>query len=210
MEPGKPAIDVPDVGSVPSSIAPPPDPAPDASSSWPNLEMLARIAKLVGFVVEASCLPEEREDSLQNALLRYWQLARENPGKSTSWYLVRCRGFIQDRLKRGTSVDSPKRRRLGCSIDVLHEGDSPGMPELVSEINPAEMTSVLDALEEMRVRLDGRENAILELLIEGDGTREVAQNLNISPAAVSNRRRRIRSVAREIGFFREDLRTRGK
>ena len=82
----------------------------------------------------------------------------------------------------------------------------PGTPELVSETNPAQLVSVLDALNEMRARLDGRENAILQLLFEGNTTREVAKRVHISPAAVSKRRRRIRSVAREIGFCREDLR----
>jgi hypothetical protein len=200
MESRKPAIEVPDAGSVPPS----PNPAPDVSPSWPNLEMLARIAKLVAFVVDAARLPEEREDSYQSALLRYCQLARENPGKSTSWYLVRCRGFIQDGLKRGTSVDSPKRRRFGCPIaDETGDEDFAGIPELVFEIDPHKLISVLDALKEMRVRLDGRENAILELLFEGNGTREVAKCLHISPSAVSKCNRRIRSVALQIGLCRE-------
>jgi RNA polymerase sigma factor (sigma-70 family) len=183
------------------------EPAPDAISNWPNADMFARISKLAAAAARAAHLPEEREDGLQSALLRYWQLTQESPGKTASWYLLRCRGIILDRLKRGTSVDSPRRRWLGCSIDAEDVEAMPGTPELVSETNPAQLVSILDALNEMRARLDGRENAILQLLFEGNTTREVAKRVHISPAAVSKRRRRIRSVAREIGFCREDLRS---
>jgi hypothetical protein len=180
------------------------EPAADGSANWPNAEMLARITNVVGAAVQAAHLCEEREDSLQNALLRYWQLARENPGKSTSWYLVRCRGFIQDGLKRGTSVDSPKRRRFGCPIaDGSGDEEFAEIPELAFEIDPQKLISVLDALKEMQVRLNGRENAILELLFEGNGTRQVAKCLHISPSAVSKCNRQIRSVALQIGLCRE-------
>jgi hypothetical protein len=171
---------------------------PDQKAHWLNTELLAAIGKVSAAAALAAHMPEERDDSLQNALLCYWQLSSNNPGKSNSWYLVRCRGFIRDRLKQGISVDSPKRRRLGCSLG--EEGQKEDIPELVEKTDPAQLVAIFDALKEICVRLDNRENVVLQLLLDGNGTREIAKSLHLSPSAVSNVNRRIRSVARQIGL----------
>ena len=53
--------------------------------------------------------PVLREDLMQECLVRVWQLSREKPGQTRSWYLHNCRYHLQHCLDEGRSVDSFKR-----------------------------------------------------------------------------------------------------
>jgi RNA polymerase sigma factor (sigma-70 family) len=145
---------------------------------------------------------EEREDCMQEALLGFWQAMRKEPGQPRVLYLSHCRFSIRDSLKHGRSVDSPKRRWLGYSIDDTEDGPiSQNVAALVSNIDPLQYASANDALEQMRVRLSIRDQTILQLLLEGNGTREIARRLKTSHSVVCRARTHIQSVALEIGLF---------
>lgn len=169
-----------------------------------DARVAACIEDMVDRIVRAPHLLQECEDCVQEAHTRFYQAMRENPGQSPSSCLDECRFFIRDSLKRGKSVDSPKRRWLGHFTDSTDSGTPEQIiPELVSEIDPAQQASINDVLAQIRARLNTRQKTVLILLMEGGGTRGIARRLNISPSAVGKSRLRIRIVAAQIGFSPE-------
>jgi RNA polymerase sigma factor (sigma-70 family) len=173
-----------------------------------DARMVACVRDLVHRIVRAPHLSQEREDCMQEACIRFWQAASQKPARSLISCLRECRGFIRDMLKRGKSVDSPKRRWLGYSIDSKDPGPAwQSIPELVSEIDPEQQASASDALERIRVRLNPRGRTILQMFLEGSGAREIARRLHISPSAVGKSRLRIRIAATQIGLSPPPCRT---
>jgi RNA polymerase sigma factor (sigma-70 family) len=173
-----------------------------------DARMVGCVRDLVHRIVRAPHLSEEREDCMQEACIRFWQAASQKPARFPVSRLRECRGFIADMLKHGKSVDSPKRRWLGYSLDSKDPGPaSQSIPELLSEIDPAQEASASDALERIRVRLTPRGRTILQLFLEGSGAREIARRLHISPSAVSKNRLRIRIIATQIGLSPPPCRT---
>lgn len=61
---------------------------------------------------------------------------------------------------------------------------------------------VHDAMDGLRHRPSSRDAAILEMLLEGRGARKTARLLNISRSAVTECRRTVRGLARELGLGR--------
>lgn len=162
---------------------------------------VSQITKLVHAIVPGNYAREGREDCLQETLIHLWQIMNADPTQEAGSHLMRCGGFIRDRLKHGRSIDSPKRRRFGSSIDAMDFWRScDKMPQLVSNSTPHHHASARDATEQLRVRLKLREQRILLLLLEGNGTREVARRLRICASVVSKGTRRIRALALEIGL----------
>jgi RNA polymerase sigma factor (sigma-70 family) len=165
--------------------------------------VLSRIKKAVSAAVCAIRLREECEDCIQEAVVRFLQRYREVPGRPFSWYLTDCCWFVRDFLKQGRSLDSPKRRTLRQSIDSENiERVCSEIAQFVSHINPRDHAVAADDLEQMRIHLSAREFSILDLLLQGKGTHEVAQELRISASLVSYSSRRIRKIAVSIGLVR--------
>ena len=176
--------------------------ATSSNSSGFDARTVAQIRDLVRWLVRAPHLKQEREDYIQEALLRFWQVMGKSPKiphHSLSHY---WRSFILDILRRGKSLDSPKRRWLGCSLDVDEVCPSSKAPdELVSTGDPSQEASASDDLIQILVRLSRGDQEILRLLVEGNGTREVARRLHISPSGVGKSKLRIQFAAAEIGLF---------
>src|SRR5712675_3603182 len=69
------------------------------------------------------------EDLLQEAFIHLWLQETHRPGQTQSWYLQSCRFYLQNHLRTGRSVDSPKHQRSApASVD----------PEADTEVGPAE------------------------------------------------------------------------
>src|SRR5438034_9583195 len=70
------------------------------------------------------------EDFQQEASLHLWQELQRHPGHRWSWYLQGCHFHLMNEFRRGSSVDSLKRRCL-CdqsdaeSMDAQGEGNEP-------------------------------------------------------------------------------------
>lgn len=176
----------------------------DPSTEEPLLgrEIVARITRIVENVVHAARLSEEREDCIQEALLRFWQRAREQTAKKALWHLGGCGFFVRDRLKRGRCVDSPKRRYLRIPVPLDDDGNSiEELPQLVSNRDPSRYAAVNDDLKCLNRRLTQRSQAILQLFLEGHDQRDVARQLKISPALVCRSSGEIRAAALEMGLF---------
>jgi RNA polymerase sigma factor (sigma-70 family) len=138
--------------------------------------------------------PGLHEDLLQEALLCYWQAELRNPGQTASWYRQRCCFWIQDYLKKGRSVDSPKHRCSTCTSDGSGAVDSVADEDILQAICAG------DAFNELARRLDAAEQRTLRLLGEERTLREIARELHISHVAVIARRRRIAATAAGLGI----------
>lgn len=162
---------------------------------------ISTVKRLVCAITRAPYLQQEREDCLQEALLHFWQAMKKNPGQRLHSYLGGCRFFIKDRLKHGKSVDSLKRRWKGYSLDSFGATcPLPDTPELLSSVDPREQASAADDMSVMMSRLNRFDRIVLNLFVEGNGTREVARRLRVSPSGVGKSRERIRFIARQIGL----------
>jgi DNA-directed RNA polymerase specialized sigma24 family protein len=138
--------------------------------------------------------PNLYEDLLQEGLLCHWRAEVSNPGQSASWYRQRCRFCIQDCLKKGHSVDSPKHRCSTCMSGGSPAFDSVAADEILQEICAG------DAFHELERRLGAAEQRILRLLREELTLREIGQELHMSHVAVIARRRHIAAIAVGLGI----------
>jgi DNA-binding CsgD family transcriptional regulator len=138
------------------------------------------------------------DDLMQEALIHLHERQLEEPGHSPSFYLQSCRFLIMDCLRQGRSVDSTKRQHLRQSIDDFAEGgDNPcPLPDvfIFPEQTIASVT-MAEIQEKLRLQLQPLGFQILELLLKGNGIREIALSLNISHPAVLRHRRRIAELA---------------
>jgi hypothetical protein len=144
---------------------------------------------------------DQRADLLQEALAHLWEQELRHPGMTTSWYLQNCRFFVGNILRSGRSVDSIKRRlseraREHCALEGCALPDC-----LVCQVDPAEHASARDAVNEISRRLEPRDRAILTLLLEGHGIREIGRRLHLSHAAVVKSRGRIAAAAVHVGIL---------
>ena len=164
--------------------------------------LLKTITTMVHIVVQAAHRPEDKEDCVQEALLRLWQRACEHPQRKLYWYLGDCRFFIRDLLRHGRCIDSPKRRFLGISLTSKENPTVLGaLPQLISEGNPAQYAGLNDDLRHLRTALCPRSQDILSLFVEGYAGNEVAKKLKVSAALVSRSGAEIRAAAVAIGLF---------
>ena len=160
-----------------------------------------KISRIAEIAVRAAHLPQEREDCLQEALVRFWQVVRTSPGEPPGAFLRYCHCFIQDVLRHGRSLDSPKRRWLGCSLDSSQSCPSPSpLAGFIAHTDPLQEASANDDLAQIRARLTANDQMILMLLLEGNAAREVARRLSISPSGVGKSKLRIQSAAARIGL----------
>lgn len=159
----------------------------------------SRIDRIVQAFVPAV---ELREDFRQEALIHFWRQTIEHPGKTPGWYSESCLRFVRDRLKKGRSIDAPKRQHLRIVIDgAIAEPHAGPTPMLLAPGDPAQEVSVEDSLEVIRDRLAETHRRVLNLLFDGYRVREVARELHISHPAVLRSRRCIAMAAIQIGIL---------
>lgn len=154
-------------------------------------QMMDVLRRIVARVTRDEAL---RDDLLQEGLLHLWEITRQRPGQTRSWYLQHCRFHLQRRLRIGRSLDSYKRRggRISLSdhdLDVLKprlDGDG--------------LASARDILRLLWQRLSERERDILVGLVEGHAVRELARRLQVSHPTILKHRRAIAELALRLGI----------
>lgn len=144
--------------------------------------------------------PVVRQDLMQEALVHLWLLEERRPGQTQSWYLQGCKYHLQNHLGAGRSIDSPKRngKRVKISTDNEEEGDLASFvadngDELFGQVSAEDLFTLL------RGRLSPIEKVILNLLAQGMGAREIAQQLKVTHPTVIKYRRRIATIALRLG-----------
>ena len=141
-----------------------------------------------------------REDLTQEALVHLWLREKERPGQTRSWYVQSCRFHLQNYLRNGRSVDSPRRHRFLCvSAETEAFRAVPSDHESVSSRSVLALVSTREILSLLGKWLSPVERGILSCLAEGLGMREIASRLNLSHTSVIRYRRKIASLAVRLG-----------
>src|SRR5258708_25185368 len=87
------------------------------------------VQSLRGIVSRFSMDPTSQQDMLQECMLCLWEGESENPGRTVSWYLQRCRFHVQHWLVVGRSLDSPKRASAANRITINSDDEEPALAE---------------------------------------------------------------------------------
>jgi hypothetical protein len=152
-------------------------------------------------VEQLPCPANLREDFAQEGQIHFWETETQQPGKTLSWYCEACRFYLRHEADRGRSVDSPKRRHLGCPLDLSNSADELQADELPSgDATPFEYVCALDMLQQLASRLDWPAQRILSLLLQGHTVRGAGALAGLSHPAVLKQRKRIASIAKELGL----------
>ena len=169
-----------------------------------------RVARLLkGMVRRMTVDVVLREDLYQEALIRLWTEEKRNPTQTLSWYIQNCHYHLQNSLKRGRSVDSPKRRSQSTEWAAPEPApDEYAMtgnefPEPGSDGVQADMFSDVcahDAVSELQDHLSLHQCQILGFFLDGSGVREVARELGVSHVSVLKHRQRIACIAARLGI----------
>src|ERR1051325_4522958 len=148
-----------------------------------------------------------QEDLLQEALIHLWQLKKQRPGQSASWYFKNCQLHLLNLLRKGRSIDSLKHRRDRIRLPEPATDDSSdggGVYELSDNSRFEEsvfaQVSARDIFTSLCQWLDPPDRLILDQLVDGLSVREIASRLRLSHTAVLKRQRKIASVALSLGL----------
>lgn len=164
-------------------------------------ELVLRLKHLVERLIHPPYSVLECEDCLQEALLRLWQTTRDRPGQSLCFYLTACRFSVQEYLKRGRSLDSPKRCSLRISLTFQDDEErSEGFPLLLEDTDPAQQAGAADAQDRIMARLGPAGKLVFEGLLQGMTVCEIGRELKTSHSAVCRTRARIQAAARQVGL----------
>src|SRR6266536_923893 len=142
-----------------------------------------------------------QDDLMQECLVRLWNIERDEPGRTRSWYLQNCRFHLLHWLDSGRSLDSLKRidgnNRVtidGVSDEVPLDGCEP-YGELLAQVNANDIVSALTS------RLRPLESAVLKGLAEGMVLRDIALKLHLSYPTALKYRRKIAAMTMKLGIW---------
>jgi len=143
------------------------------------------------------------DDLFQEAMIYLWHLESSHPNQKPSWYLQGCKFHLQNKLKKGKSLDSHKRRAGAVNIEEEVYGSEKAYGFVMDDlsVNRANQKDVLTALEKSLPRITTQ---ILEHLIVGYRVEEIARVFNLSPRTISKHRQSILSKAKEL-HLRDEL-----
>jgi RNA polymerase sigma factor (sigma-70 family) len=141
-----------------------------------------------------------REDLVQEAIIHLWQKEIRCPGQSQAWYLRSCRFHLCNWLRHGRSVDSPKHR--GARSATQEEDGPSEVPwdERTSDESPVEVVCGREITSLLSKWLTDREKQVFDCLADGFSARETAKYLKVSHTWVNQQRRRIASLALQLGL----------
>jgi DNA-directed RNA polymerase specialized sigma24 family protein len=140
-----------------------------------------------------------QDDLLQEALIHFWLIQRQRTGQSLSWYLQSCRFHLLNHLSRGRSVDAWKRRHARHVLQEECDPENTLTFDVASDDTLMGSVTARDLIEVISQRIKPLERRTLSYLAEGFGVREIARKLHVSHQAVSKQRKRIATLAIQLG-----------
>jgi DNA-directed RNA polymerase specialized sigma24 family protein len=144
--------------------------------------------------------PNSREDLMQEALIHLWREEQQRPGQQRVWYLRSVWNFLRNHMTRGRSVDSRKHRSkliaftTDCNVNDEWQNSLQWDEGIMSDVIFHDILSVLAK------RLGKIDREILCGLAEGLQLREIAEGLQVTHVSVFKHRRKIASVAVDLGI----------
>ncbi len=130
----------------------------------------------------------------RKAMVHLWLTETRRPGQTPSWYLQSCRFHLQHYLNSGKSIDSLRRWREQSRLpDYTDDDDTSNEPgdsgnSVFTYVSAREIVALL------KLGLSAQEQAVLDCLADGLGTREIGRKLKLSHTMVIRHRRRIASL----------------
>jgi hypothetical protein len=159
------------------------------------------VDSLRGIVSRFSADPISRQDMLQECLLCLWLAECENPGRTVSWYLQRCRFHVQHWLVLGRSLDSPKRANTANRIIIDGNEEEPALAEHHTNGEVLDTVCVRDLITTLAKRLKPNERFVLGGLAAGLTLREVAFKTKLSYPTALKYRRKIAALTLKLGII---------
>jgi len=166
----------------------------------PLLEDDKILESVRGIVSRFMIDPNSRQDMLQECLLCLWLAEGENPSRTVSWYLQRCRFHVQHWLARGRSLDSPKRASTVNRLTIDGDDEEPALAEHHTDGEVIETVCVRDLIATLAKRLERRELFVLGGLAAGLTLREVASESRLSYPTALKYRDKIAALALKLGL----------
>ena len=160
-------------------------------------EVLELLRQIVGGVTVDPVL---QADLMQESLFHLWQVERERPGRTRSWYLQSCRFHLQHWLALGRSLDSPKRVNGNNRIVIDGDDEDPALSEYHTDGELFERICFQDLLSTLVHHLSPRERVVLGGLSEGLRPTEIVSEAGLSYPTVLKYRRNIASLTIKLGI----------
>ncbi len=165
-------------------------------------------ASLRSIVSNINADPSVSDDLFQEALLHLWLEEALHPGNTLSWHLQSCSLHLRNHLRKGRSIDSPKRRshsRLASdfSSELSTDGEELSLFDEVPDPGSDIISSATakEAFDLLLRDLSPCDQKILNALLDGLNMREIASRLHLSHATISNRRRKIAALSARLGLL---------
>jgi RNA polymerase sigma factor (sigma-70 family) len=162
------------------------------------VEVNQLISELKRVATRLSTDGETQRDLVQEMYVHFMTQTSQDPDKHVSWYVKGCEFHARNYLRRGRSVDSPKRSRgkVLLRIDQEEQGFANPTEAMESESMTTDGTLYShDVIEQIKPMLSDRQQEILTRLVQGQGVRQIGRDLGISHVAVIKHRRKIAKVA---------------
>jgi hypothetical protein len=137
---------------------------------------------------------------LQECMICLWLVENQNPGRTVSWYLQRCRFHVQHWLVLGRSLDSPKRAGPTNRILIDSNAEEPALAEYHTKGEVLDSVCVRDLIATLARRLKPRERFVLGGLAAGFTLREVASKSKLSYPTALKYRRKIAAMTVKLGI----------
>ena len=154
---------------------------------------------LHGLVVRMQGNPHTQEDWFQEALLYLWSTEHQHPGQTPSWYLQGVKFFLLNLKTFGRSLDSPKRRSAQAWCADKSYGLNDRLDTFECDEGFLSAVNAHDIFCLLVVRLKPMDQRILRELAQGEGIRDIANQLTISHQSVLRGRKRIAALAIKLG-----------
>jgi DNA-directed RNA polymerase specialized sigma24 family protein len=139
-----------------------------------------------------------RDDLTQEALVHLWMVKTRRPGQTNSWYLQSCKFRLQHYLNSGRSIDSMKRHGGRVSINPKTPEPDENFDLIDTGASVFSSVSARDLIAQLSRNLLPEEQAVLDCLADGLGSREIGRKLNVSHTIIMKRRQKLAGKLREL------------
>jgi len=139
-----------------------------------------------------------RDDLTQEALVHLWLVKTRRPGQTNSWYLQSCKFRLQHYLNSGRSIDSVKRRSSQVSFNSDSTEPNEDLDLVDTGTSVFSMVSARDLIAQLSRNLLPEEQAVLDCLADGLGSREIGRKLNVSHTLIMKRRQKLAGMLKEL------------
>jgi DNA-directed RNA polymerase specialized sigma24 family protein len=138
---------------------------------------------------------EMQRDLMQEMFVHLVRMQTRQPDKTPSWHLKGCEFHARNYLKRGRSIDSPKRAKNGVAPA---QSELTGFGDVADPVDLSGEIITRDLVERLQPHLSAMQKRVLVLLSKGCGVREAARELGITHAGVIKHRKKIARIAHEL------------